>query len=188
VIVNKYISGLAKLLRATLHHSTLSFITLAEEIEFLSTYLSLEKLRFKDKMSYNFIIDPGIDRNTVVIPPLILQPYVENSIRHGLRHKTTGKGHITIELKKDKDSLNITIEDNGIGRKKAALYKTAEHIEYQSRGMSVTADRIRIMNAAYGKDIMVQVMDLEDDTGRPAGTRVAIQFTLFETTTKKEYI
>jgi len=185
---NKYISGLAKLIRAILNNSTLPFISLTEEVEFLSNYLSLEKLRFKNKMTYEVVLDPGIDKNVVVIPPMILQPYVENSMRHGLRHKSGENGHIRIEIKKQGDHLSIVIEDNGIGRKKAALYKTAEHIEYQSRGMSVTADRIRIMNAAYDKDIRVQVTDLEDDTGRPAGTRVAIQFTLFETTPKKEHL
>jgi two-component sensor histidine kinase len=179
---NKYISGLAKLIRSTLYHSTLPFIPLAEEIEFLSNYLSLEKLRFKDKMSFEFVIDPGIDSRSLIIPPMILQPYVENSMRHGLRHKIAGKGHIRIEMKKGGDRLFISIEDNGIGREKAASYKTAEHIEYQSRGMSLTADRLRIMNTVYDNDITVEVMDLEDDRGRPAGTRVEIQFRLFDTT------
>ncbi len=182
---NKYISGLAKLIRATLHNSSRPFISLAEEIEFLSTYLSLEKLRFKDKMEYTVVADPGIDRHSLLIPPMILQPYVENSMRHGLRHKTEGTGYIRIDIKQESDRLKITIEDNGIGRERAARYKTAEHIEYQSRGMSLTADRIRIMNTAYGKDIKVEVTDLEDDKGLPAGTRVIIQFLLFDNNIEK---
>jgi ligand-binding sensor domain-containing protein/two-component sensor histidine kinase len=177
---NKYISGLAKLIRATLQNSTLPFISLAEEVEFLSTYLSLEKLRFKDKMEYSVIVDPGIDKHSLLIPPMILQPYVENSMRHGLRHKTEGKGYIRIEISQDGERLKISIEDNGIGREKAARYKTTEHIEYQSKGMSLTADRIRIMNTAYGKDINVEVTDLEDGKGLAAGTRVIIQFLLFD--------
>ena len=177
---NKYISGLAKLIRSTLYHSTLPFIPLSDEIDFLSNYLSLEKLRFKDKMTFEFVIGPGIDSHSLIIPPMILQPYVENSMRHGLRHKITGGGHIRIEMRRENDRLHISIEDNGIGRKKAASYKTAEHIEYQSRGMSLTADRIRIMNRAYDKDIKVEVMDLEDDGGRPSGTRVEMQFRLFD--------
>ena len=176
---NKYIAGLAKLIRATLQNSTLSFISLAEEVDFLSTYLSLEKLRFKDKMNYSIRVDPGIDSHSVLIPPMLVQPYVENSMRHGLRHKADGKGSIRIEMKQQGDWLTIIVEDNGIGRQQAARYKTAEHIEYQSKGMSLTADRIRMMNANYDKDIKIEVTDLNDDEG-PAGTRVVIQFRLFD--------
>jgi LytS/YehU family sensor histidine kinase len=176
---NKYIAGLAKLIRATLQNSTVPFITLGEEIDFLSTYLSLEKLRFKDKMDYFIRVDPGIDLHAVLIPPMLVQPYVENSMRHGLRHKPDGKGYIRVEMKQQDDWLTIIVEDNGIGREQAARYKTAEHIEYQSKGMSLTADRVRMMNATYDKDIKVEVTDLRDDRG-PAGTRVVIQFRHFD--------
>jgi ligand-binding sensor domain-containing protein len=177
---NKYITGFARLIRATLYNSTQTFIPLADEIDYLSAYLSLEKLRFKDKMEYSIRVDPHIDRSALSIPPMLLQPFVENSMRHGLRHKTEGKGYIHITMEQAaEEGLTITIEDNGIGRKRAARYKTGEHIEYQSKGMSLTADRIRMINSTYGSEIRIEITDLEDGRQQPAGTRVVLRFPLF---------
>jgi ligand-binding sensor domain-containing protein len=185
---NKYLTGFARLIRATLHNSSRAFISLADEIEYLSTYLSLEKLRFKEKMDYVIETDPSINPSQYIIPPMLIQPFVENSMRHGLRHKTTGKGYIYIGISLSANKLLIAVEDNGIGRKQAAAYKTIEHIEYQSKGMSLTADRIRMMNVKYNDSIRIEVIDLQDNTGQPAGTRVVMQFPLFHTTTQKETI
>jgi hypothetical protein len=176
---NKYISGFAKLIRATLQNSSKPFISLPDEISYLSGYLSLEKLRFKEKMDYSIEVDQEINDETYIIPPMLIQPYVENSMRHGLRHKVEGKGFITIKFRKAGDRLFVTVEDNGIGRKKAGSFKTREHIEYQSKGMSLTADRIRMMNAKYSDSILIDVIDLGDDTGKPTGTRVVMEFPLF---------
>ncbi|WP_431216027.1 sensor histidine kinase [Puia sp. P3] len=131
---NKYLSGFSRLIRETLQHSSKPLITIGQEVSYLSTYLTLEKLRFKDKMEFSIDVDPTINQHTVYIPPMVIQPYAENSMRHGLRHKTSGKGLITIAIRKTDDGLTITVEDNGIGRSEAARYKTIEHIEYQSRG------------------------------------------------------
>jgi ligand-binding sensor domain-containing protein len=176
---NKYITGFSRLIRATLQNSTKPFIPLPDEISYLSNYLSLEKLRFKDKMNYQIDVDPAVNNNNYIIPPMLIQPYVENSMRHGLRHKMDGKGYIHIRFYKKDNRLLITVEDNGIGRKKAAGYKTREHIEYQSKGMSLTADRIRMMNAKYNDSISIDVIDLEDAAGRAAGTRVVMEFPFF---------
>jgi hypothetical protein len=176
---NKYISGFAKLIRATLQNSSKPFISLPDEISYLSGYLSLEKLRFKEKMDYSIEVDQEINDETYIIPPMLIQPYVENSMRHGLRHKVEGKGFITIKFRKAGDRVFVAVEDNGIGRKKAGSFKTREHIEYQSKGMSLTADRIRMMNAKYNDSILIDVIDLEDDTGKPTGTRVVMEFPLF---------
>lgn len=176
---NKYISGFAKLIRATLQNSSKDFIPVPDEISYLSGYLSLEKLRFKEKMDYFIEVDPAINDDVYIIPPMLIQPFVENSMRHGLRHKLEGKGYIHIKFSKAGNRLSVTVEDNGIGRKKAAGFKTREHIEYQSKGMSLTADRIRMMNAKYNDSILIDVIDLEDQTGKPAGTRVTMEFPLF---------
>jgi len=173
---NKYITGFAKLIRATLQHSTVSHITLADEIQYLSTYLSLEQMRFKEKMDYSIEVDPALNVSNIKVPPMLIQPYVENSMRHGLRHKTDGKGHIRIAVSGSGEELVIVIEDNGIGRQEAGRFKTREHIEYQSKGMSLTADRIRIINAIYSDRISTEVVDLVDEAGGPAGTRVIMKF------------
>ena len=181
---NKYITGFSKLIRATLHNSSQSFISLASEISYLSNYLSLEKLRFKDKMDYSIVVAPEIDPEIVLVPPMLIQPYVENSMRHGLRHKTKGKGYIWIQMELSSTHLTIRIEDNGIGREKASRYKTVEHIEYQSKGMSLTAERIGLMNSLYGEGIGVEVIDLKDEAGVASGTRVIMRFPLFVNTIK----
>ena len=173
---NKYITGFARLIRATLQNSTQAFISLDEELSFLSDYLSLEKLRFKEKMDFSFEVDESINGKEIFIPPMLIQPFVENSMRHGLRHKTEGKGHILVRVRQAEGKLEFTIEDNGIGRAKAAQFKTGEHIEYQSKGMAMTADRIRIINSVYDDGIRLEVTDLKNEQGQAIGTRVVILF------------
>ncbi|HEY4205689.1 MAG TPA: histidine kinase [Puia sp.] len=186
---NKYITGFAKLIRATLHHSTKDLIPLEDELEYLSNYLSLEKLRFKEKM--NFSIDVAHDlpvNRGYLVPPMIIQPYVENCMRHGLRHRRTAGGYIRIKLQEHEGKLVVVVEDNGIGREKAASYKTREHIEYQSKGMSLTADRIRLINAIHEDNIEVEIIDLKDGQGGAAGTRVVIKFPKFESSYQENAI
>ena len=115
---NEYISNFARLIRATLNHSSRPFISVAEEVEYLTDYLSLEKMRFKNKMDYFVNVAPGLDADDLLLPPLLLQPYVENCVRHGLRHKANGQGHIHIGFRKLGEKLMVTIRDNGIGRKR----------------------------------------------------------------------
>ncbi len=181
---NKYVTGLARLIRLTLHNSSLAFIRLTDEIDYLSAYMALEKLRFKEKMEYSIDVDPQILQNSCYIPPMLIQPYLENSIRHGLRHRKGGMGYLWLRIRQDQTGgrrgLTVVVEDNGIGRERSARYKTTEHIEYQSKGMTMTEERIRMINAAYGGDIRVEVIDLEDAAGQPAGTRVVMQFRIFD--------
>ncbi len=122
-----------------------------------------------------------LEKDDFFIPTMILQPYIENSIRHGIRHKTDSEGYIQIKMSLDeKNVLICIIEDNGIGRKKSMTYKTKEHIEYQSKGMSLTADRIKLMNAAYGNEIKIQIIDLENQHNEPTGTRIILEFPVYE--------
>lgn len=181
-VANKYISGFARLIRATLNNSSKPYISLAEEMGYISSYLSLEKLRFKDKMDYAVEVDPSLrdELENIHIPPMLIQPYVENSMRHGLRHRTGDGGYIRVQVTQQGDDLVFVIEDNGIGREQAARYKTREHIEYQSRGMSLTADRIRLINAVNKENIDVEVIDLKNAQDEPSGTRVIVRFPRFD--------
>jgi len=117
---------------------------------------------------------------------MLIQPYVENSMRHGLRHRTGSGGYIRINIAPEGDKLKFIIEDNGIGREQAARYKTREHIEYQSRGMSLTADRIRLINTASGDSIRVEVFDITDTHGRAGGTRVIVWFPRYSVLFKED--
>jgi len=186
---NKYITGFARLIRATLHNSTKDLIPLEDELEYLSTYLSLEKLRFKEKMSYTIEAAPDLSVDGGYwVPPMIIQPYVENCMRHGLRHRKMAGGYIRISVREENGKLAVVVEDNGIGREKAASYKTREHIEYQSKGMSLTADRIRLINSTHEENIEVEIIDLKDAQGVAAGTRVVIKFPKFDLTYQENTI
>ena len=176
---NKYIAGLAKLIRITLQNSSKAFVCIEDEVDYLSSYLSLEKIRFKDKIDYQLVIDSSIDRSATLIPPMLIQPYVENSLQHGLPHKEGEKGLISIRMNKDNQSLVVTVEDNGVGIKKAAAKKDLSPIEHQSKGMTLTKDRIGLMNKLYGGNTHVEVMDLTDETGHSKGTRITIRLPLF---------
>jgi ligand-binding sensor domain-containing protein len=180
--VNKYVTGFARLIRATLHNSSKTFISLTDEINYLSTYLSLEKFRFKEKMDYKIEVDRSLQgqMDEIQIPPMLIQPYVENSLRHGLRHRTGNGGFIWIKIIQEGSRIAFVVEDNGVGRDQAGRYKTREHIEYQSRGMSLTADRIRLINVVNKESIDVEIIDLKNTQDEASGTRVIIRFPRFD--------
>jgi len=106
-------------------------------------------------------------------------------MRHGLRHRKEAGGYIRIHVLQEGDKLTFIIEDNGIGREQAARYKTREHIEYQSKGMSLTADRIRLINTVNGGNIQVEVLDLQDQWGKACGTRVVVRFPRYDSLTPR---
>jgi hypothetical protein len=175
---NKFISGFSRLIRQTLDMSARPETSLAEEIIYLSTYLELEKMRLEDKFTYEVKADESISPEECFIPPMILQPFVENCVRHGVRYRHDNKGRIIVTFSRSGDFLDCIIEDNGVGRKASGMYKSANPIEYQSKGISLTTDRIELMNRAAGPHISVNIYDLENVDGTGAGTRVLIKFPL----------
>jgi hypothetical protein len=175
---DKYIAGLAKLIRITLNNSSRSYVCISDDIDYLLTYLSLEKMRFKEKIHYELEVSSDIDQQTVLIPPMLIQPFVENALHHGLQHKANGPGFINIKLKKDKDMLLVTVEDNGIGRTAATAKKSAGGAAYPSKGMSLIMDRIAIINKLYKTPATIQIIDLKDNTDTPMGTRIEMRLPL----------
>ncbi len=168
-----YLSKFSQLMRRTLANSRESYVPLRDEMQALQLYVEIEKLRFNDKFEYQITIDPEIDEGFVEIPPMIIQPYVENAIIHGLMHKTE-KGNLIIDLRLEGDNILFTIEDNGVGRERAAEIRRESGIERKSRGMMITGERLEILNQ-YTKDTYtVNVVDLFDEKGQAAGTRVLI--------------
>jgi ligand-binding sensor domain-containing protein len=169
----RYLSKFSQLMRRTLANSRESMITVKDEIQALALYLEIEKLRFDEKFDFNIEIEPEIDDSFIEIPPMILQPYVENAIIHGLMHSPR-KGHLRIHISLREDTIVCSIEDDGIGRKKAAEIKKASGIERKSQGMLITKERLDMLNQ-YSKDqYTVEVLDLMDADGKPAGTRVEV--------------
>ncbi len=174
--VNEFITNFSRLIRLTLDLSTRSRISLSEEVNYLSTYLELEKRRFENKFVYEVTIAEEIDAGDYHIPPMILQPYVENSIRHGINNRKDNKGRIRIRMELGPDHLICSIEDNGVGRRQSAHLRGSYPIEYQSRGMALTAKRVEMFNKTNRSLLLIEVQDLEDAARRPAGTRIILRF------------
>lgn len=165
---NKYLADFSRLMRMVMENSQYEFINLSQETEILTLYLSLEHFRFLNKFEYEFIIDDRIDRDFVSIPPMIVQPHIENAIWHGLRYKAN-KGFLKIQIfKLDEDMIKITITDNGIGRTKSQELKTKNQKSNKSTGIKNTESRIQLIKEIYGRDISINIMDAnpnENDTG-----------------------
>jgi hypothetical protein len=174
---NHYITQLATLIRQTLDNSSKSSISIADEINYLTNYLEMEQMRFVSKFQYDISLDKKIEPERTFIPPMMLQPFIENAIRHGIRHKE-GQGLISIRIEKHDGFLEFIVEDNGVGRKISERYKTRQHIEYQSKGISLTRERMEILAANDQEKINTVITDLHDDQGNSAGTRVMISFPL----------
>jgi ligand-binding sensor domain-containing protein len=175
---NEYITHFSRLIRQTLDISARPEIAIQEEVEYLSTYLELEKKRFEDAFDYNIFVDAGIDRREQKIPPMILQPYVENAILHGIAHREDRQGHIQVKIRSDEKYLICTIEDNGVGRERAAQYKSNAPSPYPSRAMEMTARRIEILNSTGKEPIHTVIEDVTEADGRREGTRVIVRFPL----------
>jgi Histidine kinase/Two component regulator propeller len=172
---NKFISKFSKLIRQTLDNSGKEKISIEEEISFLSSYLALEKMRFEDKFNYTFDVDTAINTSETYIPPMLLQPFIENSIRHGIRLKDNNEGLIEVRIEAEDHFIVCRLIDNGIGRAAAAQFKTNQHIPYQSKGMLLTEQRIDVMNANKTELIKVEIHDRDAAKGE-TGTEVVIRF------------
>ncbi len=168
---NRYLSEFSTLMRAVLENSEEDFITLAKELELIELYVKLEHSRFPEKFDYSIELDEKIDTEAFQIPPMLLQPYIENAIWHGLRYKEE-KGSLKIELfQKGTEVIEIRITDNGIGRNRSRELKTSNQINQNSKGMGNIKKRIAILNAMYKDKVSVSVTDLNEDT---TGTRVIL--------------
>ncbi len=166
-----YLSRFSDLLRMLLDNANQPFVPLKKEINLLELYLSLEILRNAD-LKYSIEVDPQIDSNKVVIPNMMLQPYIENAIWHGLSHKK-GEKNITIRISKSENGIVCEIKDNGVGRKMATELKSQYRKEHRSRGMELLSKRFNLLSKEYGSDFQTSVEDLHVN-GTVTGTRVAI--------------
>jgi len=168
-----YLTKFSRLIRAVLNNSKHKLVSLEDELEALRIYLELEQLRFNHKFDFNITIDQYLDANRVFIPPLLIQPYVENAIWHGLMYKD-GHGKIDIMAHQEDPNIRFTILDNGIGREKAKTYKSAYKVKGKSLGMSITADRIATINKLYQCEAKITISDLYDTNQQATGTKVTV--------------
>jgi len=170
---NQYISKFSKLIRLILDHSRQKKINLADELEVVELYIQLERIRFDNKFEYSIHVDEMIDTDTTEIPPLILQPFVENAILHGLL-PLQKIGLLNISIQRKENALYCIVEDNGIGRIQAKKNKPMEAVNRKSHGIDITQKRIELFNKEHDYTGHVHIIDLEDATGRSTGTRVEI--------------
>ncbi len=168
----KYLSKFAKLMRKIMENSKQQMIAVAEEINALNLYLELEVMRFDKKFEYEIVVDPNIDQNYDRIPSMLIQPYVENAIIHGLLPKQ-GQGKISITLQKQNDTILCVIEDSGIGREKSNEFKKNRIQQHKSMGMSITEERLAVLNSSLSSNIHCEIIDIHQN-GEPAGTKVRL--------------
>ncbi len=172
-ITSDYLLRFSKLIRLILDNSRSETIPLDKELETLQLYVQLESIRFENHFKYVVNIAENTSTGSIMIPPMLLQPFIENAIWHGLMQKRT-KGTIAVDISKENENfLHISITDDGIGREKAAEMKS-KSATHQSHGLKVTSERIDMMNKLHSTGAQVHIIDLKDEQGNALGTRVEL--------------
>jgi tetratricopeptide (TPR) repeat protein len=167
-----YLTQFSRLIRLVLNNSKKAWIPLEDEMDMLRLYLDMERLRFKGAFNYDLSCAEGLDPISLLIPPLLLQPFVENAIWHGLMHKKEN-GFVSISFTVENDILHCTIFDNGIGRSAAASAGSKSSQAHKSMGIQITRDRLALINGDLTDEkVAFTIEDMIDETGKASGTKV----------------
>ena len=169
-----YLTKFSRLIRMSLQNSEKPLITLETELDMLKLYLELERLRFKNAFNYSITFINTIESATIFIPPLLLQPFAENAIWHGLMHKE-GVGNLDIALSLDGNILHCEITDNGVGRQQALLLKSKSAEKNKSMGMQITVERLALLNSTTNEDSFFAIEDVINEDGVNTGTKVLLK-------------
>jgi len=169
----RYLTSFAKLIRHTLYGSSEENISLDKEIEALQYYLELQRLRFNDNFDFSIFVDDDIIQESTLIPPLFIQPFLENAIEHGLQHKTE-KGMLKLKIEMQEDCLMVEVEDDGIGREKSRELNEKKGHLHKSMGMEIVGKRMASLNKIMNSKIHLEITDLSDEKGYASGTLVRI--------------
>lgn len=174
----KYLAQFASLIRKSLYYSDIESISLEDEVEFLKEYLAInKKLRYSDQMTYLVKVDEELEEDLICLPSMIVQPYVENALEHGIRTRSDGKLLVEFSFHTD-DTIQCIIEDNGIGRAKAGEIqaKGGYHEQHKSMGTSITQKRLDVLKSSLNRpELSVETIDLYDkNSGKATGTRVVL--------------
>jgi ligand-binding sensor domain-containing protein len=173
---SEYLTKFSRLIRMILDASREDFVSLDRELEALKLYIGMEAMRFQDSFQWQIHVDKDIATDNIMLPPLMLQPYVENAIWHGLMQAPSDWGvkYLDIRVCKELQGIIIEIEDNGIGREKAQKLKSKTGDGHKSYGISLTEERIRLMEKIQGVKTDIVIEDLFDEQHHPKGTKVSI--------------
>jgi tetratricopeptide (TPR) repeat protein len=172
---NKFLSEFSQLMRLVLENSEQDFITLSKEQEMLELYLKLEHYRFRDKFDYEFTVDVNIAAESIELPPMLIQPYIENAVWHGLRYKQS-RGKLFVSITSIGNEIEVKIADDGIGRKRSNELKTVNQRKHKSTGLRNISERLAIINKVYQSNYRVFIEDLPES----AGTIVKIYLPTFK--------
>jgi len=171
---SRYLSRFARLIRNILDRSLEEMIPVSREIETIDNFLHLQKLRLEDKFDFEILVDKSINKEEIMLPAMLVQPFVENAIDHGIRFKSE-KGNIIISFALNGPWLDIRVEDNGVGRKKAFELESNNRKDYTSVSTNLIRERLRILNKKTRQKISLEIIDLYNHEGIAAGTRVEIR-------------
>lgn len=172
-MASKYLNSFARLIRLILESSRHDYISLKSEIDILTYYLEIQKMRFSDNFTYSFEIDEDLDLERIKIPPMLAQPFIENSIEHGIQHLDS-IGELNIRFVKDDSRLMFELRDNGIGREASDKMNKENLFATKSLSTKITNDRLTSLNK-YAKDLIsYNIIDLKDEFNQSAGTQVII--------------
>lgn len=170
---HKYLTTFSRLIRKVLENSRVSYINLQDEIETLNLYLKLEHLRFRDRFEYKIDMDSNLNPRNLKVPPMLVQPFIENAVRHGLRHKK-GQGNLRVNFTRKDNYVMCTVEDDGIGREASALMRQPTEQSLPSRGVSISEERLASLSQLIQQTAEIVIEDLKSDQGEALGTKVSI--------------
>ena len=174
----KYLGKFAKLIRLILDNSRSGMVTVEKELQLLKLYLDLEQLRFGIRLTYSITVDENIQTSDIEIPSMIVQPFVENAMLHGIMHREDG-GKVDIHFRLHNDWLEIIIEDNGVGRAKSAAYRSDDAAPHHSIGIQVAAKRLEALKRNEASPAGITIIDLQTDQGEGLGTKVMIAIPIY---------
>ena len=175
ITASLYLTRFAKLIRLILDNSNSRTVILTNELEALKLYIEMEALRFDKKFTYAIAVERNLGTDNVEVPPLIIQPYVENAIWHGLLHKESD-ANLNIHVNMvDETILQCTVEDNGVGRVKSRELKSKSATSRKSLGTKLTENRLSLLNKHAELNATVEIIDLYDERGAANGTRVILK-------------
>jgi LytS/YehU family sensor histidine kinase len=169
---SRYLSKFSRLMRLILENSRQQEVPLEKDLAALELYLQLESLRFNNRFKYTIEVDSDIDSENTLIPPMLLQPFVENSIIHGLSYKKDGL--IKVKVHRENNEIKCVVEDNGIGRKKAVLPVRDEDKKREGFGIKITEERLQIINQQKKVKSAIRILDIEGKDNEPGGLRIEL--------------
>ena len=174
-LASDYLNKFARLIRTILDSSRNELLPFAKDMEALQLYIDLQHLRFNNKFTYETIIDPALLNGDYKVPSLIVQPFVENAIEHGIAHSERTDLKLTVTVSLANECIQYTVTDNGIGREQASAYNSQNKPYHKSVGLKITENRVRIFNGQQSTNENIVITDLYNEQGGAAGTRVSVK-------------